>query len=404
MKKALLGLALIAVGGMVMASAAARTDQGPTARTIVPVRVFDGKQFVSGLNLADFELLENGAPQAIDSLYEIRKNHIEWSEHAPGTPPDVRRKFFLILQLSEYNPKVQKAIEYLFTTELLPGDSLEIQTPVRNYELSPQALLSKPREALAAEVKNIVTRDIAQGAMGYNSVLRELKRIVWSISGTGRGGLTDTEGDLAMTSMGLESQLAQYKANLVKMEDLRNIDESKLLGFAQTLKKWPGQKLVFFVYQREDRPEIDGNVMDQLMLANQDKPNVQGDLQEVFAFYHRPLVLNEEKIREAFADSAANFNFLFMSKQPERISGVNMREQSEDVFRAFSQIAASTGGIVDSSENPESAVKNALEIAGASYLLTYRSSSSAAKGTFNTISVKVKNRDLKVVSRGGFYQ
>ena len=96
-----------------------------------------------------------------------------------------------------------------------------------------------------------------------------------------------------MGSLGLESQLAQYKANLAKMEDLRNIDEAKLVGFAQSLKSWPGQKLVFFVYQREFRPEIAGNILDQLMLANQDKPNVQGDLQEVFAFYHREFALNE---------------------------------------------------------------------------------------------------------------
>jgi len=394
--------ALFAAGAAL--AALAGSGPAPGQRIIVPVRVFEGKQFVSGLNLAAFELLENGAPQAIESMYEIRKNRIEWSERAPGTPPDVRRKFFLILQLSEYNPKVQKAVDYLFNTELLAGDSLEIQTPVRNYNLTPQALVSKPREVLAQELNDIITRDIAQGAMGYNSVLRELKRIVRSIAGSDRGSLGDTEGDAAMSSLGLESQLAQYKANLAKMEDLRNIDEAKLIGFAQSLKGWPGQKLVFFVYQREYRPELEGNIMDQLMLANQDKPNVQGDLQDVFSFYHRTLTLSDQRIRQAFADSAASFNFLFMSKQPERISGVTMREQSEDVFKIFSQIAAATGGIVDASENPETAVRDALTNAEASYILVYRSSSAAEKGAFNTITVRVKNRSLKIFNRAGFFQ
>lgn len=394
--------ALFAAGAALAVFAA--TGPAPAQRIVVPVRVFDGKQFVSGLNLTDFELLENGLPQAIGSMYEIRKNRIEWAERGETAPPDVHRKFFLILQLSEYNPKVRKAVEYLFSSELLPGDSLEIQTPVRNYNLTPQALVSKPREVLAQELNDIITRDIAQGAMGYNSVLRELKRIVRSIAGSDRGSIGDTEGDAAMGSLGLESQLAQYKANMAKMEDLRNIDESKLIGFAQSIKSWPGQKLVFFVYQREYRPEIEGNIMDQLMLANQDKPNVQGDLQDVFSFYHRTLTLNDERIRRAFADSAANFNFLFMNKQPERISGVTMREQSEDVFKTFTQIAAATGGVVDSSENPEAAIRDALAVAEASYLLVYRSSSAAEKGAFNTITVRIKNRNLKVVCRGGFYQ
>ncbi len=394
--------ALFAAGAALAAVAVSGPAQAQ--RIVVPVRVFEGKQFVSGLNLADFELLENGAPQAIESMYEIRKNRIEWSERAVNPAPDVRRKFFLILQLSEYDPKVRKAVEFLFSTELLAGDSLEIQTPVRNYNLTPQALVSKPREALAAELNDIITRDIAQGAMGLNSVLRELKRIVRSISGSDRGSLGDTEGDAAMGALGLESQLAQYKANLAKMEDLRNIDEAKLVGFAQSIKSWPGQKLVFFVYQREYRPEIAGNILDQLMLSNQDKPNVQGDLQELFAFYHRGLVLNESRILQAFADSAASFNFLFMNKQPERISGVTMREQSEDVFKLFSQIAAATGGVVDASENPETAVRDALTNADASYILVYRSSSAAEKGDFNTITVRVKNRSLKIFSRAGFFQ
>ena len=73
-----------------------------------------------------------------------------------------------------------------------------------------------------------------------------------------------------------------------------------------------------------------------------------------------------------------------MNKQPERISGVTMREQSEDVFKIFSQIAAATGGVVDASDNPEAAVRDALAVADASYLLSYRSSSSAAKGAFNS--------------------
>lgn len=376
----------------------------PARRILVPVRVFDGKQFIGGLNLADFELLENGVPQTIQALYEVRKDRIEWTEPATVEPLDVHRKFFLILQLSEYEPKVRKAIDHLLTTEIRTGDSLEIQTPVRNYKLAPQAIVAKPREALAKELNEIITRDIAQGAMGYNSVLRELKRIVRSIAGSDRGSLGDTEGDSAMGSLGIESQLAQYKANMAKMEDLRNIDESKLLGFAQSLKAWPGQKLVFFVYQREFRPEIAGNILDQLMLANQDKPNVQGDLQEVFAFYHREFVLNEIRICQAFADSAANFNFLFMNKQPERISGVTMREQSEDVFKVFSQIAAATGGVVDASDNPEAAVREALAVADASYILAYTSSSPAAKGAFNALAVRIKNRNLKVIARAGFIQ
>lgn len=51
----------------------------------VPVRVFDADRFVDDLTIGDFEVLENGKPQKILSLYLVRKTKVEKRGQPGGT-------------------------------------------------------------------------------------------------------------------------------------------------------------------------------------------------------------------------------------------------------------------------------------------------------------------------------
>jgi hypothetical protein len=80
-----------------------------------------------------------------------------------------------------------------------------------------------------------------------------------------------------------------------------------------------------------------------------------------------------------------------------------MREQSEDVFKVFSQVAVSSGGIVDTSQNPAAAFANASDLIDPSYLLYYSPEAYVRDGGFRTIVVKVKGRDYRILHRQGYY-
>jgi hypothetical protein len=374
---------------------------GPGAASIpVAVRVFDGKQLVTSLTLQDFEVLENGIPRPVEALYLIDKNAIERREAGQNRQPDVTRKFYLLFQLFEYHPKLAEAIRYLFDQELLPGDSLEIQTPMRNYKLSAVAFANKPKNVLAEEMTNIVKKDIVQGGLAYNSLLNELKRHVRAIGGSNpMGGLeTDTETE----EIGLEMLLPRYKEILAKMEALRRIDIDKFILFAQALKNQSGQKFVFFIYQREFRPEISPAVIQKIMGLYQDSPHVLDGIQELFMFYTRNISQNTQRMRESFADSSAHFSLIFMNKAPQQLVRIVMREQSEDIFKAFSAVAQATGGIVDTSQNPAAGIKSALETSNKYYLLYFTPFSEVKDGTFRSIKIRVKDRDYSVVNRQGY--
>ncbi len=382
-------------------SPAVSQEKAPAPATVA-VRVFEGGKFVDGLALRDFELLENGVPQKIDALFKVDKNAVTRREGEGPALPATARRFYLLFQMYEYNPKVSEALRYFFSNALLPGDTLEIQTSMRNYKLTPQAFAQTPKDVLAKEMDNIVRKDVGQGNFVYRSLIRELRRITGGIEGLNPIAGGDEESDASTGYLGLEYLLNQYRDSLHKLEDLRMIDQNKIIGFAQALKKQDGRKFVFFIYQQEFRPEISVSMYNTLVDNNQDSQNILSALHDLFDTYHQNISFDQQKIVQAYCDSSADLNFLFMTRTPERFGGITMREQSQDVFKIFAQAAAATGGIAVSTQNPAAEIKSALETAQAYYLLSYTPASTAKDGDFQTITVKVKDKNYKVLNGRGY--
>lgn len=377
-----------------------------TVRNVeIPVRVFDGGEFVTGLTMDDFILLEEGEPQDILALYQVRNGEIIRTDADRDFMPVTERHFYFIFQILDYNPKINEAMEYFFQNIFLPGDTVTVMTPVKNYYLSQEAAKSKPVETLVNDMISVIRRDTKLGSLEYNNMLRDLKMMVRSLSSsvTGLSGTsTEMESDVAAGMSSLQFVLPRYRETLQKMEELRVVDERRFLLFAQGLKRMLGQKYVYFFYQREFRPELQARVLNSLMSTNQDDSNVLSQLQELFQFYHRDINLNTDRLTKAFADSSLVFNFIFMNKEPEHISGVDMREQSEDVFKVFSDVTEATGGVVDNSQNPASAFKNATEKNEYYYLLYYSPKNYVPNGQFRTVTVKLKNDGYKINHRLGY--
>lgn len=396
-----LGAGLAALAAL-SAAADAKAAAGSAKPVPIVVRVFEGNRFVPDLSLKDFAIEESDLPVSSEALFLVRKSTIERREGRADVQPDLSRRIVLLFQLTEYDNKISGALEFLFLKELLPTDTLEIQTPMHNYKLTAAALAAKPRDVLARELTGILRKDIIEGGMAYNSALRDLKRSVRQIGRVGRTGLSDTEGEVD-DGTSLEQQLMQYGEHLQQMESLRMVDENKLVSFAEGMKSLSGQKLVFFVYQREFRPEISPQTQDILVLNNQDRPDILAAVETLFSSYRRPINLNREPIIKAFADSGMYFNFLYMNREPERISGINMREQSEDVYKALSDAAEATGGVTDTSQNAAVSLASALMATESSYILYYTTSTAAPPGTFINLKVSVKGKDYRVVHRAGYF-
>ena len=390
------GLGALALGCAGFALLAALTSGAVPARTVatveVPVRVFDGDRFVDDLSLSNFKVFEDGVAVQPDSLYLVKGRSIVRRVEDEPAQPDTMRTYYLMFQTVDWDPKLSGAIDELFSSVLKPGDAMTLVTPMKPYALNKDALATQPPAKLSKSMQEILKKDIQQGGGQYRDMVRELTRLTRSIGGVNTGAANDIEGqgdDESTLGFGVEQQIDHYRNALMTIESLRLVDEKKLLAFAGALKPVPGRKTVFLFYAREYRPELSPMAMQTLMSLYQDNPSVLGNLMDLFQFYKREANFNADRVKKAFADAGIAFHFIFMEKKSQRVFGATMREQSEDIFPGFRDIAAATGGITEVSENPAASFAKAAAVSEDYYLLYYTPPAAHTEPGFRTIEVKV---------------
>lgn len=346
----------------------------------VPVRVMRKDQFVDGLTLADFEVLENGVPQAVEAVYLIKDKQVLREERAPNASapaPPKARVYVLSLDLKEYIPRIGEALDFFFTNVIGPQDSLFVVTPAKTYKFRSEYLARVPRQEVADKFKGILKTDIALGNSSYRSRMLNFYQ------------LEDEE---------FPPEMADVKERLLfelakEIRDLTELTEERVLGFADVMKALEGEKHVFLVFQKEVLPAHGFSDDRQVELL-------------------KPVSFDVGKIKRHFADASITVHCLYITKRPTfamrdmlrggSVLGSQLQDLSADVFATFREMAAATGGLTESTTNPSFALRQAAEASGNYYLLYYRPTSYKADGRFQEITVKVKGQGLKVTHRLGY--
>lgn len=381
----------------------------------IPVRIYKGNNFVNDLTIADFEVYEDGVLQEIEAMYLIHKRDIQNREEKQTFTPETSRSFFLIFEVVEYSPKLEEALDYFFNNILEPSDNLTIVTPIKEYQLKNGILNTISIEKLTDEIKGLLRKDAWIGNSEYRQLNKELEEIIRSMSGTsgtssrpitfrsgggGGGGTIAVSPDTQVSPSDPIVNMTQYEEIMSRLEDIRDIDQTRLLNFADFLKDQEGQKYVFLFYQREFIPQMTTKAYIDKLSKNDPVTNMK--LISSMGYYFRDIIIDTEKIRQAFADSSVSINFLFFTKPAEYIPGVSMVEHSEDIFNVFDEIAQATGGITTSSANPEYLFRRASDAVDSYYLLYYSPKNYKADGKFKAIDVKVKGGNYRITHRAGY--
>ncbi|MBN2207635.1 MAG: VWA domain-containing protein [Candidatus Aminicenantes bacterium] len=395
------GAALLLAAGSGSPSSGQERPEVTVTNIEVPVRVFSEGRFVEGLKASDFEIYEGGRVRPLQGFYYIRAGAVQGGEAFGPQPPVSTRTIALLFQVQDYHPRFVDLIEDLFRNVLRPGDTLSLQTPFRTYVLARQAFEVKSRDVLIEEMARLLRNDIQAGSGEFNSQFIELRRIARSIADV--NPLVGIEDGPEGVSSVLRDLLPRYRESVERMESSRIIDPRKFLAFAARLKAVGGRTSVFLVYQREYRPELQQVVVNRLMSDFQDAPDLLADIQELFLTRRRETSFEVEPVQRAFSDALIDFHFIYMNKEYEYVPGIEMRESSEEYFRAFSVLARATGGTVDTSQNPAVGFRTAAESADSYYLLYFEPEDVKRDGTFHRIAVRVKDPSWQVVYRTGFY-
>lgn len=395
-------MAVLALGCPIVAVAAQEASPAVEVR----VRVTSGGRFLDDLSLADFSLVEDGKAQTLGSLALVRNGQVMRQEGIAGVRVPPARTYTLLFQLVDWDPKLTEAVDYLFGSVVKPGDSLALVTPFKPYHLQRDALAQRTKEELSKSMKDVLRKDVLRGGGEYRDLIAELRRLSRAIGGGSGATQDDIDADPttdAEGGFGLEMQIDRYRAALMKIEGIRLVDEKKLLAFAESLKPVAGQKTVVLFYQREFRPEISPTTMTRLMSLYQDNPQILGNLMDLFQLYKRERTFDVDKVKKAFAAAGIDFHFIFMEKKNQRVFGATMREQSEDTYPGFVEIAKATGGTADSSSNAAKAFKHAADTSSDYYLLSYVPAGIKIGAGFRQIDASVKRAGCQVTTPLGFF-
>jgi len=366
----------------------------------VPVRVFDGSRFVDSLKLEDFDLYEDGRPQSVLAAYLVRGSDVQRREGPlKAIAPVTRRHFVLLFQMMEYLPELNAAINLFFDEVLRNGDSVDLVTPRKTYRLAASAALDAGRRKAKQEFISKVRQDILVDSGTYNSIIRDMISNLEAI----QGGDNREIGNSSF-------ELNAYRDNLQRLEALQAIDLTKMSAFARELKKHPGAKHVFLFFQKERVPQFTTRaLMEFLTYAS---PEETLKVHELMSQVRREVPIDREAIEKAFADASVDVHFLYITRSKKDIAldverqtaneTAVMAPRTGDIYNAFRDIAAATGGTADASWNPSELLKKAAAASEQYYLLYYRPQSYKADGIFHTITVKVREGTYRVSHRTGY--
>ena len=342
----------------------------------VPVRVFTKGKFVEELTIRDFEVYEDGVLQEILALYLVKRTVIEREETEIDTKqarkifiPETSRTFVLIFEMMDYFPKIRETFDYFFENVFSQGDSLLIVTPLETYSFEKEQLDKTPREEIVEQLNGKLRKDIKMAAREYKSMIRDLEWLA---------NVEDSSGSNIMAAKEILEQISEY----------RYFDEEKLMEFKDQLKDIEGQKYVFLFYQQQIIPIPEGI------------PDAR----------EKRVSFNVDKIKQSFADSSININFIFLTKTEQHQldmfrmdpTGLKLDNISAEMFGAFIEVAKATGGITDSSSNIASSFQRAVISSENYYLLYYAPKNYKADGKFKNIKVKVKGNNYRVTHRAGY--
>jgi len=379
----------------------------------VPVRVFKGSTFVEDLTIADFELLENGRPQTLDAAYLVKRSVVERREDTRAFEPDTGRHFYLFFEMTEYDPKVREALDYFVKRVLAPGDEFVVVTPLKTYRMKSDILKTETRNVVFEKIMGLLRRDILIGNAEYDDVIEEMQALAATMAASITVTSSDQQAQTAVNPFtagdtifdvrtSMEEQLQMYAACLSRLENIRDLDQAKVLGLADHLRNQAGQKEVFLFYQREYIPKIDPTVLNALMSIYNERPEITETVSSVFEFFRRDTPLDVGPVKRSYSDSGATIHFLYLTRPAPKVRGVLMEEQSEDIFAPFREMSLATGGFMASTANLDAAMKSAVAASENYYLLYYTPRDYKADGTFRRLEVRVKGAGYRTSHRQGY--
>ena len=269
-------------------------------------------------------------------------------ESTESTEGSNGNNYIFIFQVTRYDTNIADAVAFIFHRLIKPEDSLTLFTPVKSYSFSQKTRETQPKEKLIQVTQNVLKRDITLGMADHNRILEDMEQLLKDMS--------DPSGSFfQLGGPDLKNILINYRQLLDTIINLRKLDGPFFLGLANALKKLKGKNYLYILYQKELRAIPSNNIM----IALKEIREIKFDVMSLFETRIDKEVMDVERVSQAMATAGVTVNFIYINLDRSRGMSTELKELSADIYDAFSKLARSTGGIVDTTSKPAKALEEA---------------------------------------------
>jgi len=254
------------------------------------------------------------------------------------------RNFVLLFDVLNYNRDVGDALTFFYTQVLAPADQLIIYTPARAYGFSKNTL-TQPKRELSEAMKEKLRGDTAACSTNHKIIFSDMRNLVRELEAGSTSG--------ADSMAGIKNSLNMYRQNMENLRGLRKVNETLLGQILNVFKTQQGQNHMVMLYEAEFRPIPNKDTLSRLRAV----PEISFLVSELFASDDQKAPLDAGTYIDLFRDANVTFHFLYI-KPKDKSSVQDYKEHSMDMYDVFSRIAKATGGIVETTSSPETALKS----------------------------------------------
>ncbi|BDC49859.1 hypothetical protein F183_A21750 [Bryobacterales bacterium F-183] len=408
--------ALLAIGLTAQESAIIRSS---TNEVVVDVVVRDKKgKLVKGLTAADFQVLEDGAQQAITSVRENSGTLVAGSDNAanPARLADATRPvrlFSLVFdRLGIDSRRLARQAAYDFIKEDLAQD-VYVGVFYTDQRLNVLQTYTKDRAKLRAAIDRAVGSNAMTDYANANSSLQSAAGA--TVAGAGASEAAANSNGATVDGAGMAAESMNRMINdMLEFAETGNREQQgrfSIFGLWAIVKeqfRLPGRKSVFYFSEGLQLPNA---VLQQFqgMISAANRANVT-----IYAVDARGLSITGDN---AMGNDMMNRS-LRVSQGQYRGSGggavtredATQFDRALDAIRANPQVALqelseSTGGFLIANMNDfRKPVQRVVEEMGSYYEIIYRPTNMNLDGSFRVIDVKLPNRgDVKIQARNGYF-
>lgn len=364
----------------------------------IPVRVFRGHEFVTGLTREDFEIYENGIRQDITGFEAISKTIdygqvvlSERNQRAQG-----KRNFVLIFNVYDYTDSVGEAIEYFFKDIFNKGDRLIVIVEDKVLEVDSD-------EAAAAKIKDYLARykkiSRAEIWKAFHYLEERAQSLVALLTGT---GATDYPTNDAIQAIG--QFIRQYQVTWADYRKrMLDVDLELYKAIIRKLERVDGERWTICFQQRDLFPKLksQGRLDRELNVLLERDTLVRPQWEELSRSFDISRKFPAEQILQLFTEANITFHLLIFKSRSLPTSHesqeLDLRDVNSDYEDILSRISRKTGGLAFYSNNILDGIKAAAAKEAQYYMLVYQPKDQTAAKE-RKINIKVGREGVEVIA------